>query len=171
MILPALALTMTTLGLQRFTAAQVEDDIDLSISHVGLTDTAFVVAPTLTALPGEFRRLDTISGKPVGNNIVHMVLRDDADLTYGVRGLGLFLADGTLFAVVGQVERIFVKAQVASFLLAIDVAFGSAGATAVGILVATLAPQWTRICRLALGNVEPGHTPLPPRPFAEASHS
>ncbi|KQN29701.1 hypothetical protein [Sphingomonas sp. Leaf38] len=126
MILPALALTMTTLGLQRFTAAQVEDDIDLSISHVGLTDTAFVVAPTLTALPGEFRRLDTISGKPVGNNIVHMVLRDDADLTYGVRGLGLFLADGTLFAVVGQVERIFVKAQVASFLLAIDVAFPTA---------------------------------------------
>ncbi|KQN29687.1 hypothetical protein [Sphingomonas sp. Leaf38] len=49
--------------------------------------------------------------------------------------------------------------------------FGSAGATAVGVLVATLATQWTRICLLALGNVEPGHTPLPPRPFAEAAHS
>lgn len=32
--------------------------------------------------------------------------------------------------------------------------FGSAGATAIGMIIATIAPQWHRICRLALGNVE-----------------
>ncbi|WP_156348887.1 hypothetical protein [Sphingomonas sp. Leaf230] len=38
--------------------------------------------------------------------------------------------------------------------------FGSAGATAIGVIAATVAPQWSRICRLALGHVEPSFTPL-----------
>ncbi|QCB41059.1 hypothetical protein E5673_01455 [Sphingomonas sp. PAMC26645] len=38
--------------------------------------------------------------------------------------------------------------------------FGSAGATAIGSLRASLAPQWSRICRLALGHIEPSFTPL-----------
>jgi hypothetical protein len=38
--------------------------------------------------------------------------------------------------------------------------FGSAGATAIGVMRASLAPQWSRICRLALGHVEPASTPL-----------
>lgn len=49
--------------------------------------------------------------------------------------------------------------------------FGSAGATAIGVIRASLAPQWSRICRLALGNVEPAFTPLPATPFAKAAHS
>lgn len=40
--------------------------------------------------------------------------------------------------------------------------FGSAGATAIGVIAASLAPQWRRICRLALGNVEPAYTTAPP---------
>lgn len=38
--------------------------------------------------------------------------------------------------------------------------FGSAGATAIGVITASLAPQWGRICSLAHGNVEPATTPL-----------
>jgi hypothetical protein len=38
--------------------------------------------------------------------------------------------------------------------------FGSAGAAAIGVIVATVAPKWSRICRLALGHVEPSITPL-----------
>jgi hypothetical protein len=40
--------------------------------------------------------------------------------------------------------------------------FGSAGATAIGVIAASVAPQWSRICRLALGNVEPAYTTAPP---------
>jgi len=29
------------------------------------------------------------------------------------------------------------------------------GAAALGVIVGSVAPQWQRICRLALGNVEP----------------
>lgn len=119
----ALTITITKLGLDRFTAAQLSDDIDLSIAAIGLTDTAFSVAPTLTALPGEFRRLTVISGEQVGDNIVHMTMRDEAEIGYTARGFGLFLADGTLFAVYGQADRIFEKSPRSTFLAAIDIAF------------------------------------------------
>ncbi len=118
-----LTLTITKAGMDRFTAAQLGEDVDLSVSSIGLTDAAFVVAPTLTALPGQFRRVATISGDQVGDNIVHLTIRDDAEVTYSVRGLGLFLADGTLFAVYGQADRIFTKASPATLLVAIDLGF------------------------------------------------
>jgi hypothetical protein len=124
-----LRLLMTSAGLGRFTAAQVEDDIDLTVATVGLTDAQFVVAPTLTALPGEFHRVATISGQAASDNIVHMIVRDDAPLTYQIRGFGLYLADGTLFAVYGQPDPIGQKSALASLLLAIDIAFPTADVT------------------------------------------
>lgn len=119
----ALPLIITTAGLARFTAAQVDDDIDLGITSVGLTDQTFVAAPTLTALPGQFREVDTISGEAVGDNIVHMIVRDAAELSYVVRGFGLFLEDGTLFAVYGQEQPLFEKSAATTMLLAVDMAF------------------------------------------------
>lgn len=123
---PALPLLMTVAGLARFTAAQVEDDIDLTIATVGLTATNFVMAPSLTALPGEMRRIDTLSGSVVGDNIVHLVLRDEEPVAYSLRGFGLYLADGTLFAVYGQAASILEKSPLSTTLLAIDVAFPTA---------------------------------------------
>ncbi len=38
--------------------------------------------------------------------------------------------------------------------------FGSGGATAIGVIVKSVAPQWERIYRLARGNVEPNFVPL-----------
>lgn len=49
--------------------------------------------------------------------------------------------------------------------------FGGAGATAIGVIRASVAPQWSRICRLALGNVEPSFEPLPATRFAKAARS
>nr|WP_317892041.1 hypothetical protein [uncultured Sphingomonas sp.] len=118
-----LALTITQAGLTRFTAAQADEDIDLSISAVGLSDRAFVAAPTLTALPGEFRRVSTISGEAMGDNVVHMIVRDADPLAYTVRGFGLFLADGTLFATYAQDDALFEKSALSDMHLAIDIAF------------------------------------------------
>jgi hypothetical protein len=123
----ALKLTMTVAGLSRFTAAQASDDIDLTIARVGLTDAAFAVSPTLTALPGEFRRLSSVSGSVEAQNIVHMTIEDAETTSYSVRGFGLFLADGTLFAVYGQATPIVQKAANTTLALAIDVAFPVAG--------------------------------------------
>lgn len=49
--------------------------------------------------------------------------------------------------------------------------FGSAGATAIGVIRASVTPQWSRICRLALGNVEPEFKPLSAMPFAKTVRS
>lgn len=123
----ALKLTMTTAGLGRFTAAQADEDIDLTIARVGLTESVFVTAPTLTALPGEFRRIDTVSGSIEAGNIVHLTVTDAEALRYAVRGFGLFLADGTLFAVYGQNAIIAEKSVGSTLALAIDIAFPEVG--------------------------------------------
>lgn len=123
MTAPALALVITTAGLERFTAAQLDDDVDLTISSVGFTNGEFIASPTLTALPGEFRRVNTISGAAQGDNIVHLIVRDEAAVTYSVRGFGLFLGDGTLFAVYGQSGIIVEKSLLSTTLIAIDIAF------------------------------------------------
>ncbi|MBX9816256.1 MAG: hypothetical protein A4S12_07025 [Proteobacteria bacterium SG_bin5] len=124
-------LTFTRAGQEKFIAAQLGDDIDLTVTEVGLTDTAFVVAPTLEAVPGEHRRVGTISGDAVGNNIVHLIVRDDSAAGYGVRGFGLYLSDGTLFAVYGQADRIVEKSTLTSLYFAVDIAFPAGDAVSV----------------------------------------
>lgn len=119
----SLTLMITRAGQVRFTAAQLDADINLGIAKIGLTDTPFVSAPTLEVLPGEFKRLASISGNQVGDNIVHMTIRDDSADGYTARGFGLFLADGTLFATYAQPDRLFEKSPRATFLAAIDIAF------------------------------------------------
>ncbi|WP_298808357.1 hypothetical protein [uncultured Sphingomonas sp.] len=123
----ALKLIMTTAGLGRFTAAQADDDIDLTIASVGLTAAAFVAAPTLTDLPGEFRRLTSVSGSVEAQDIVHLTVTDDEAVTYSVTGFGLFLADGTLFAAYSQPGAIAEKSSGSMMALAIDIAFPVAG--------------------------------------------
>lgn len=118
-----LTLMITRAGQARFTAAQLDADINLGIAQIGLSDAPFVSAPTLETLPGEFKRLATISGEQVGDNIVHMTLRDESADGYSARGFGLFLADGTLFATYAQEQRLFEKSPRAVFLAAIDIAF------------------------------------------------
>ncbi|WP_179505656.1 MULTISPECIES: hypothetical protein [unclassified Sphingomonas] len=90
------------------------------IAAAGLTQAAFVAAPTLEALPGEFKRIATVSGQAVAPDTVHLTLRDSGTDAYAVRGFGLYLEDGTLFAVYGQADAILEKAAAATFYLAID---------------------------------------------------
>ena len=118
----ALTLVITSAGYARFSAAQGNADIDLTITTIGLSPTAFVAAPTLTALPGESKRLP-VSGANVGPGLIHLTAFDSDDSIYEVRGLGLFLADGTLFAAYAQPGLIVQKASGATFGIALDVAF------------------------------------------------
>lgn len=118
-----LVLVITQAGQARFAAAQLGNAIDLKVSRVGLTDRAFVAAPTLTALPGEFRSVETVSGDLVGDNVVHMVVRDAEPLAYTVRGFGLFLADGTLLAAYCHDAPLFEKSTASEMHLALDIAF------------------------------------------------
>ncbi|NKJ02808.1 hypothetical protein [Novosphingobium sp. SG707] len=113
-------ITLTKAGL----GAIIRDDgpgfITVVIAQIGLTDAEFTVASTLTALPGEFKRLD-VSGQQVGDDIVHMVALDASDDAYTYRGFALYLSDGTLFGAYGQSGPIAAKAQPSATHIVVDI--------------------------------------------------
>lgn len=120
--MPALQMLITDAGLEAIINAQEGGTDTVLIESIGLTDTPFVMAPTLTAVPGEFRRIDTVSGQAVAENIIHVVAYDPAAITYDVTGFGLFDADDTLIAVYSAVaDPILSKAELATSLFAMDI--------------------------------------------------
>lgn len=93
------------------------------ISHLGLTAALFDPAPTITALPGEFKRLPITSGMAAAPNVAHLTVYDTSTEVWSASGFGLFLSDGTLFATYSQSENILSKAGQAFALFAFDVRF------------------------------------------------
>lgn len=91
------------------------------ISHIGLTATAFTPSAAMTQLPGEFKRMTSFGGKSVAADTIHVTLQDSGADTYTLRGFGLYLSDGTLFAVYGQADAIMEKASISTLLLSADV--------------------------------------------------
>lgn len=93
------------------------------ITQIGLTSTAFTPSAGLTALPGEIKRVATFGGQAVGDDTLHVTIRDDSPTAYSLRGFGLYLADGTLFATYGQTDPIMEKSAASMLLLATDARF------------------------------------------------
>ncbi len=90
------------------------------IASVGVSPTAIVAAGDTAALPGEVKRITTVSGSAVAADVIHLVVRDESADTYTVRSFALYLADGTLFASYGQPTPIIEKSSAALLLLAVD---------------------------------------------------
>ncbi len=121
--MPAIQLTVTTAGLDALVDAQNGDTDPIVIAELGLASASFTAAPTLEGLPHEFKRIDAIAGTSASETVIHMVAQDSSTDVYSVYGIGLFLADGTLFAAYAQEEPIVNKVSIASFLIAFDIAF------------------------------------------------
>ena len=121
-----LLLQLTDAGLDAIVAAEAGGTDLVRITQLGLTASNFTQAPTLTNLPGEFKRISMISGAPVAPNIIHMTAYDNSGDIYDVRGLGLYLADGTLLATYIGADLVFRKASLAFGLFVFDIAFSSA---------------------------------------------
>ncbi|HHA2449415.1 TPA: tail fiber protein [Stenotrophomonas maltophilia] len=93
------------------------------ISQIGLTSTGFTPTAAMTQLPGELKRMTSFGGESVAADTIHVTLQDSGSDKYPLRGFGLYLADGTLFAVYGQAEAIMEKASISTLLLSADVVF------------------------------------------------
>lgn len=91
------------------------------ISHIGLTSTGFTPTAAMTQLPGEFKRMTSFGGKSVAADTIHVTLQDSGAEKYTLRGFGLYLSDGTLFALYGQTDAIMEKASISTLLLSADV--------------------------------------------------
>lgn len=116
-------LTLTAAGLDALVDAQSGATGAIQIAEVGFSETVVTVAPTLTALPGELKRIDAISGTTVSETVIHMTAQDSSPDIYDLRSFALYLADGTLFAAYSQADPIISKASVLNLQLAFDVAF------------------------------------------------
>ena len=121
--MPDITLTITQAGLDALVDAGTGATDAIQVVEIGLSENVVTVSPTITALPGEFKRLDTFAGQSVSETIIHMTAQDPSTDTYDLRAIALYLADGTLFAVYAQETPIFSKVAIASFLFAFDVAF------------------------------------------------
>lgn len=119
----ALALKLTDAGLAAVQGASGSDPV--TISHLGLTATSFDYAPTLTALPGEFKRLDVASGVAAAPNMTHLTAYDTSADVWSITGFGLIMDDGVLFAVYTSPTVFMNKAALAFGLMAFDIAFES----------------------------------------------
>lgn len=124
--MPALPMMITDAGRDAIVNAQLGGTEAVLITELGLSDTPFAIAPTLTDLPGEFRRIDTVSGQAVSETVIHVTAYDPAPIVYDVTGFGLYAADGTLVAVYSSnAAPILSKAALAVSLMALDISFAS----------------------------------------------
>jgi hypothetical protein len=122
--MPQLQMMITNAGLDALVVAEGSGTNDILITELGLTDQPFVMAPTLTALPGEFKTLNTVNGQEIAPNVIHLTAYDQSADTYDVTGFGLYLDDGTLFAVYSALaDPVLSKAELAYGLIAVDIAF------------------------------------------------
>ena len=124
-----LQITVTQAGRAALVNAANTGTLPVQITAIGVTPQAFTPAATHTALPGEIKRLPTFAGAVVADDTIHVTIRDDGPDTYTLRGFGLYLQDGTLFAVYSQAGVILEKSTQAMLLLAVDVRFVEVPAT------------------------------------------
>ncbi|TCP95294.1 hypothetical protein C8J46_11423, partial [Sphingomonas sp. PP-F2F-A104-K0414] len=116
----SIVLRITDAGRAALVNAARDGTNAVRIASVGVTPTAIVAAANTAALPGEVKRIATISGAGVAADVIHLIVRDESADTYTVRSLALYLTDGTLFASYGQAAPIIEKSAGALLLLAID---------------------------------------------------
>lgn len=122
-------LTITPAGFEALADAELPGTKRVKIAQVGLSSVSFDVDAVGAALPGQIKRLTAVAGKAVAKDTLHISVRDDTQDTYTLRGFGLFLDDGTLFAVYSQATPIMEKAAAATLLLATDARFTKVDAT------------------------------------------
>ncbi|MCW2399659.1 hypothetical protein [Sphingobium sp. B2D3C] len=127
----ALSIIVTDAGRAALVNAANNGTNPVVITQAGITATAVVPSASATAIPGEIKRISTFSGDVVADDMIHLVVRDETADSYALRSFGLYLADGTLFAIYGQPEPVVEKSAQAMMLLAIDIAFADIDAAAI----------------------------------------
>lgn len=116
----AIIFKLTNAGRQALINAAKDGTQARRIVSVGITATAFTPTATIAAVPGEIKRISTIAGDVVAADTIHVIIRDDGNSTYTLRGLGLYLDNGVLLGTYSQADVILEKSPDSIFLLATD---------------------------------------------------
>lgn len=124
----SVTITITNAGRAAIVNAQNTGTAPVTITQIGVSATAHTPAATNTALPGEIKRLSTLSGLVVANDTIHVSVSDTTSDAYALRSFALYLADGTLFAIYGQADPILNKVASSIAALSVDVIFADISA-------------------------------------------
>ena len=125
----AITIIVTNAGRDALVNAANTGTNAVTITQLGITATAFAADPAQLALPGEIKRIASVAGVVVADDAIHVTASDVTSDAYTMRGFGLYLADGTLFALYGQAGAILNKTAESMMLLAADIAFADIDAT------------------------------------------
>ena len=116
-------MVVTKVGRQAIVNAGQTGTNAVTISHIGVGAGKYTPSESQTALTEEIKRLPIIEGGGTGDGAIHVAMQDADAQAYTVYEVGIFLADGTLFAVCSQTEPVVQKTKATELLLALDVTF------------------------------------------------
>lgn len=114
---------LTNAGRQALVNSEQNGTANVVIKTIGVGTGKYTPTATQTALVGETKRLNITEGMSTTAHTIHVAYIDQSSDSYTVNEIGLFLEDGTLFAVTSQTAAIVTKNATAAVQLVIDVAF------------------------------------------------
>lgn len=115
------SLLVTNAGLAAVVAANKSGTNKVTINKAGLGTGKYTPAGNRTAMYAKFKDLSTIAGGGIDANTIHVEIRDESTDSYTVYELGLFLSDGTLFAIASSTEPFMQKASGSVGIIACDI--------------------------------------------------
>lgn len=113
-------IVITDVGLAELLNAS-QSGFEMLLPRVGFGTGQYTAKSNMMALKAEFKRLDTVAGGSVGDNIVHLTITDSSKDTYTVYEVGVYTETGALFAVYSQKTPIVQKASGAVLSLSLDI--------------------------------------------------
>lgn len=117
----SLNVIITDAGIAEVINAEHDGTAPVRLTQVGVGRGIYTPTPDQTALHDEIKRLSSIAGGVVGDNIMHIQALDgDRSAAYAVYEIGVYTASGTLFAVYSQALPILHKVADSEIMLVID---------------------------------------------------
>ena len=126
---------ITSAGLAALVNAENNGTLPVKITKFGLGTGNYTPSADQTALQSKFKEITALSGGGVGDNTIHVTMSDTSSDAYTVNEVGVYLEDGTLFAVSSQpTSAILQKAAGSQGLLSVDLVIsgGTSGITVDG---------------------------------------
>ena len=117
----SMSIIITDAGLAEVVNAEQSGTAPVVLSHIAFGNGQYTARADMTALEGEFKRFDSVSGGGIGDNLMHLTVNDKSTDSYSVYEIGVFTQSGTLFAVYSQTTPIVQKAAASEIMIAIDI--------------------------------------------------
>ena len=124
---------ITSAGLAALVSAEHNGTLPVKITKFGLGTGNYTPSADQTALQNQFKEITALSGGDVGDNKIHVTMSDPSSDAYTANEVGVYLEDGTLFAVSSQpTGAILQKASGSEGLISFDLVV-SGGTSAITV--------------------------------------